>query len=153
MNIIFTAMNENILISGPITPEIVSAGISRLGNNTGLGGHSLFLGQVRSDMKGLKKVKAIEYSAYKEMLNKEAGVIKETVLSEYNDVNSIYILHSTGIVRAGEISLLVLVSAGHRHQAIAACTKTVELIKEKLPVWKKEIFEDDTHEWVRDKKA
>ena len=146
-------MQENILISGPITPEIVSAGVSRLGNNTGLGGHSIFLGQVRSDMKGLKKVKAIEYSAYGEMVNKEAVIITEAVLKEFNDVNSIYILHSTGIVLAGEISLMVLVSSGHRHHAIAACTKTVELIKEKLPVWKKEIFEDNTHEWVHDQHA
>lgn len=153
MNINITTMQENILISGPITPEIISAGISRLGNNPGLGGHSVFLGQVRSDMKGLKKVKAIEYSAYEEMVKKEALVIKEAVLKEFNDVNSIYILHSTGIVLAGEISLLVLVSAGHRHHAMAGCAKTVELIKEKLPVWKKEIFEDNTHEWVHDKKA
>jgi len=144
-------MQENILINGPITPEIISAGVSRLGNNIGLGGHSIFLGQVRSDMKGLKKVKAIEYSAYGEMVNKEAVIITEAVLKEFNDVDSIYFLHSTGIVLAGEISLLVLVSAGHRHHAISACAKTVELIKEKLPVWKKEIFEDNTHEWVHDK--
>jgi len=146
-------MPENILINGPITAEIISAGISSLGTNTGLGGHSIFLGQVRSDMKGRKKVKAIEYSAYGEMVNREAGIIKETVLKEFNDVNSVFILHSTGIVLAGEISLLVLVSAGHRHHAMAACSKTVELIKEKLPVWKKEIFEDNTHEWVHDKHA
>lgn len=146
-------MKENILINGPITPDIISAGVSRLGNNTALGGHSIFLGQVRSDMKGLKKVKAMEYSAYEEMVNKMAGIITEAVQKEFSDVNSIYILHSTGIVLAGEISLLVLVSGGHRHHAIAACAKTVELIKEKLPVWKKEIFEDDTHEWVDNKHA
>jgi len=146
-------MSENILISGPITPEIISSLVSRLADNTELGGHSIFLGQVRSDMKGVKKVKAIEYSAYGEMVNKEAGIITETVFKEYNDVKSIYILHSTGVVMAGEVSLFVLVSASHRHHAIAACAKTVELIKEKLPVWKKEIFEDNTHEWVHDKHA
>jgi molybdopterin synthase catalytic subunit len=43
--------------------------------------------------------------------------------------------------------LFILVSAGHRQQAIKACAKTVELIKERLPVWKKEIFEDDSHIW------
>jgi len=132
---------------------MVSAGVSNLGNNTRLGGHSIFLGKVRSDIKGLKKVKAIEYSAYEEMVNKEAGIISETILKEYYEVKSIYILHSTGIVLAGEISLLVLVSAEHRQHAIAACAKTVELIKEKLPVWKKEIFEDNTHEWVNDQHA
>jgi molybdopterin synthase catalytic subunit len=54
---------------------------------------------------------------------------------------------------AGEVSLLVLVSAGHRQQAMTACSKTVELIKEKLPVWKKEIFEDNTHEWAQNNHA
>jgi molybdopterin synthase catalytic subunit len=153
MKINITTMQEDFLISGPITPEIIYAGVSRLGNNTELGGHSVFIGQVRSDLKGLKKVKAIEYSAYEEMVKKEALVIKEAILKEFNDVNSIYILHSTGIVLAGEISLLVLVSAGHRHHAMDGCAKAVELIKEKLPVWKKEIFEDDTHKWVHDKKV
>jgi molybdopterin synthase catalytic subunit len=140
-------MPENILIIGPITNEIISSRLGSLGKKTDRGGHSVFIGQVRADITGRKKVKAIEYSAYEEMVKKEADNIKKTVLSEFNDVRSIFILHSAGIVMAGEISLFVLVSAGHRHHAMAACSKTVELIKEKLPVWKKEIFEDNTHEW------
>ena len=68
-------------------------------------------------------------------------------MSEFNDTKSVEIIHSTGIVKAGEISLFVLVSAGHRQQAIQACAKTVELIKEQFPVWKKETFDDDSHEW------
>jgi molybdopterin synthase catalytic subunit len=107
----------------------------------------IFLGQVRADEIKGKKVKAIEYSAYKELVNAEAEKIKKTILSEFSEVKSISIIHSTGIVKAGEISLLVFVSAGHRHQAMQACSKTVELIKENLPVWKKEIFEDDSHIW------
>lgn len=107
----------------------------------------IFLGQVRTDEIDGKRVKAIEYSAYSEMVNVEAEKIKETVLSEFADVKSIIIIHSTGIVKAGEISLLVFVSAGHRKQAMEGCGKTVDLIKANLPVWKKEIFEDDSHIW------
>jgi molybdopterin synthase catalytic subunit len=81
------------------------------------------------------------------MVNIEAENIKKKILSEFPDVKSVDIIHSTGIVSAGEISLLVFISAGHRHQAIQACSKTVELIKDNLPVWKKEIFEDDSHKW------
>jgi molybdopterin synthase catalytic subunit len=62
-------------------------------------------------------------------------------------------MHSTGRVNAGEISLFVLVSAGHRHQAMEACSKTVELIKSNLPIWKKEIFSDNTHEWQQNSLA
>ena len=107
----------------------------------------LFLGQVRADETQGKRVKAIEYSAYTEMVNAEAEKIKRTILSEFGDVKSIVIVHSTGVVNAGEISLLVLVCSGHRQQAVQACSKTIELIKSNLPVWKKEIFEDDSHTW------
>jgi molybdopterin synthase catalytic subunit len=59
----------------------------------------------------------------------------------------IVIIHSLGVVMTGEISMFVLVSAGHRDHATKACRQAVELIKERLPVWKKEIFEDNTYLW------
>ncbi len=140
-------MVTNYLINGPITQKVITHLMEKMGEKTDSGGHSVFLGQVRADEINRKKVKAIEYSAYEGMVKVEADKIKETILSEFGDAKSIDIVHSTGIVKAGEISLIVLVSAGHRHHAIQACSKTVELIKEKLPVWKKEIFDDDSHEW------
>jgi len=118
-----------------------------MGVKTDCGGLMLFLGQVRADEIDGKKVKAIEYSAYEEMVFAEVEKIKKTILSEFEDAKSIEIIHSSGIVNAGEISLLVFISAGHRQQAMLACSKTVEMIKENLPVWKKEIFEDDSHHW------
>jgi molybdopterin synthase catalytic subunit len=136
-------MLNNYLINGRVTQEVITALIEKAGEETGSGGHSLFLGQVRADKIDGKKVLAIEYSAYEGMADIEAGKIKEAVFSEFPDVKSIGIVHSTGIVKAGEISLLVFVSAGHRHQAMQACSKTVELIKEKLPVWKKELRSED----------
>jgi molybdopterin synthase catalytic subunit len=81
------------------------------------------------------------------MVHDEADNIIISVLKESDDVKSIDILHSTGIVKAGEISLLVAVSAGHRKQAMEACSKTVEMIKERLPVWKKEVYDDNSHTW------
>jgi len=140
-------MENNYLIDGPITQKVVGLLIEKLGENSDTGGHSIFLGQVRADEIKGKKVKAIEYSAYEEMVKVEAEKIKGIILAEFEDAKSIEILHSTGRVNAGEISLLVLISAGHRRHAIDACSKTVELIKECLPVWKKEIYDDDTHEW------
>jgi len=140
-------MEKNYLIHGPVSKEIISKLIERMGVQTDCGGHMLFLGQVRADEIDGKKVKAIEYSAYEEMVFTEVEKIKKAILSEFEDAKSVEIIHSTGIVKAGEISLLVFVSAGHRQQAMIACSKTVELIKENLPVWKKEIFQDDTHIW------
>ena len=142
-----STMVSNYLLKGPITQIAIIHLIEKILEKTDSGGHSVFLGQVRADEINGKKVRAIEYSAYEGMVTVEADKIKETVLSEFGDAKSIDIVHSTGIVKAGEISLIVFVSAGHRHQAMQACSKTVELIKEKLPVWKKEIFDDDSHEW------
>ena len=142
-------MDTDYLINGPITQKIISYFLEKMGKKTDSGGHSVFLGQVRADEINGKKVKAIEYSAYEGMVMVEADKIKATIMSEFQDAKSIDFVHSTGIVKAGEFSLFVLVSAGHRYQAINACSKTVELIKEKLPVWKKEIFDNNSHEWKR----
>ena len=140
-------MSQKTLINGPITQEMISSRLVMLAGNTDCGGHSVFIGQVRADVKGAKRVKAIEYSAYENMIEAEAGKIKGSILSEFNDVQSIDILHSRGVVMAGEASLFVLVSAGHRRHAIDACSKAVEMIKASLPVWKKEIFADNNSEW------
>jgi molybdopterin synthase catalytic subunit len=140
-------MIKNTLIDGPIAGDTISGLIGELGARTDAGGHSLFLGQVRADVTDGKEVSAIDYSAYDSMVNAEVNMIREKLMSEFRDVKSVEIIHSRGIVRAGEISLLVLVSAGHRHEAISACSKAVELVKENLPVWKREIFKDDTYRW------
>jgi molybdopterin synthase catalytic subunit len=144
-------MSDNYLIGGPVTSAVINTFIEKMAKETASGGHSIFLGQVRADEINGKIVMAIEYSAYESMVKAEADKIIETVLAEYDDVKSVRIIHSTGEVRAGEISLAILVSACHRQQAMQACTKTVELIKERLPVWKKEIFEDESHAWRENK--
>ena len=80
-------------------------------NRTDAGGHSIFLGQVSADCAGMKKVKAIEYSAYKAMVNKEADKIINNIISQFEEIKLIRIYHSVGIVMAGEISMAVLVAA------------------------------------------
>jgi molybdopterin synthase catalytic subunit len=140
-------MEVNYLTNGPVSQGVITQLIDKIGGKTNSGSHMIFLGQVRADDINGKTVKAIEYSAYAEMVYIEVENIKKSIFSEFPDVKSVDIIHSTGIVKAGEISLLVLVSAGHRLQAIQACSKAVELIKGNLPVWKKEIFNDDSHLW------
>jgi len=140
-------MKRVYLTEGAISQDLIAAMTGSLKKKTDSGGHMFFLGQVRADEMDGKRVRAIEYSAYPEMVQAEAEKIKAAILSEFTDVRSVDIIHSTGLVNAGEISLAVLVSAGHRQQAFEACSKTVELIKASLPVWKKEIFDDESHHW------
>jgi len=138
---------EHILVSGPIDSSLIVDYIDRVSDDKGSGAHSIFLGQVRNDKINGRTVEAIEYSAYKEMVEKEAQKIKDTVLTAYSDVNKVVITHSTGIVKAGELSLFVMVTAGHRDQATRACRHVVEMIKQNYPVWKKEMFDNDSHRW------
>jgi molybdopterin synthase catalytic subunit len=140
-------MNEHYLSEGPISAEKIMEEITKLGIRKDTGGHSIFLGQVRDDLSEGRRVTAIEYSAYEGMVSTEAEKIKKIIFNEFSDVLEIIIIHAVGAVKAGEISMFVLVSAGHRDHATRACRQTVELIKERLPVWKKEIFGGDTHRW------
>ena len=140
-------MEVNYLTDGPVSQKTISWLIEKMNSRTDSGGHMIFLGQVRADEINGEKVKAIEYSAYVELVTAEAEKIKKSIFAEFSDVKSVDIIHSTGIVPAGQISLLVLVSAGHRQQAFQACSKTVDLIKKNLPVWKKEIYNDESYTW------
>lgn len=135
------------LTEGAITADRIASEIKKLGDRKDTGGHSIFLGQVRDDISDGKRVAAIEYSAYEEMVSSEAERIKDILFKDFSDVLEIVLIHSVGIVKAGEVSLFVLVSAGHRDQAVSACREAVELVKEKLPVWKKEVFDDSSHKW------
>ncbi|MNW17871.1 Molybdopterin synthase catalytic subunit [compost metagenome] len=58
-----------------------------------------------------------------------------------------HIHHSLGTVHAGEICLFVFTSSKHRNEATMACNEVVERIKNELPIWGKEIFEDETYQW------
>jgi len=139
------------LINGPISPELIASRISLRENRKDTGGHSVFLGQVRGDIIDGKEVEAIEYSAYNQMVNTEAERMISEIRNAYNDVLDVDLLHSVGIVKTGQISLFVMVSAGHRDHAIKACSQFVEMLKKRLPVWKKELFADDSHRWTENR--
>ncbi len=133
-------MKNRYLVGGPITPLLISELMTLGDDDTGTGAVSIFIGRVRDDEVEDKRVKAIEYSAYEEMAVREADGIANTVRSAFTDVRSVIIVHSLGVVRAGETSLFIMVSAGHRDHATRACRHTLEMVKEKLPVWKKELY-------------
>ena len=138
---------DKYLVDGPITPGIISGYLEELGERKNCGAHSVFMGQVRDDDIDGQKVVAIEYSAYDNMVEAEASRIIDNTRNAFSDIQDISILHSTGVVRSGEISLFILVTAGHRDQAVRGCRHILELIKENWPVWKKELFEDASHRW------
>jgi len=139
-------MPKKIFIQGPIPPEKISDSVAKHQSKTTIGAHSMFVGQVRADEVDGKTVAAIEYTAYKEMAGKELDKIREEAFSKY-DLVCAHIYHSLGEVRAGELCFFVFTSSAHRKAAREACRFLVDEIKGKVPIFGKEIFEDETHQW------
>lgn len=137
---------KNIFVQGPISPEKIANSIANHAAKTDIGGHSIFLGQVRADEKEGGKVRAIDYTAYEEMALQQAFEIREDVFAKYQ-LTCMHIYHSLGEVKTGEICLFVFTSSKHRKAAMQACDELVERIKSELPIWGKEIIDDDTSVW------
>jgi molybdopterin synthase catalytic subunit len=137
---------KNIFIEGPITAAFIGGQIAAHQSKTGIGGHSIFLGQVRADIIRGGKIVAIEYTSYREMALDKMQAIREAVISKYA-LTCMHVYHSLGKIAAGEICLFVFTSAPHRKAAIEACSETVERVKAELPIWGKEIFEDESFQW------
>lgn len=137
---------HNVFIRGPIIPELIAKLIADHGKKRQIGAHSFFLGQVRNDRIDNSEVTAIEYSAYQEMAEEQTRQIREDIFKKYA-IDCMHIYHSLGVVKAGEICLLVFVSSGHRKAAIDACEEAVERIKKEVPVWGREILIDNKSQW------
>ena len=137
---------KKVFQQGPISPEKIATSIANHQSKTNIGAHSIFLGQVRADEIDGKTVQAIDYSAYEEMAEKEFYNIREAAFEKF-DLTCMHIYHSLGPVKAGEICLFVFTSSAHRKAATEACSYLVEEIKVKVPIFGKEVFEDETHQW------
>jgi molybdopterin synthase catalytic subunit len=137
---------KNIFVQGAIQPSFIGESIVKHQSNTNIGGHSIFLGQVRADEIDGKHVVAIEYTAHEEMALEKMAEIRESIFEKYA-LTCMHVYHSLGKVAAGEICLFVFTSSAHRKIAINACEEMVEKIKAELPVWGKELFLDETYQW------
>lgn len=141
---------KNIFVDGPIAPAFIADSIAKHGTKTSIGGHSIFMGQVRADEIEGKTVSAIEYTTFEDAALEKMHEIREEIFEKY-PLNCMHVHHSLGSINAGEICLFVFTSSAHRKPAIDACTEIVERLKAELPIWGKEIFEDNTHQWKENK--
>ncbi len=137
---------KNIFTQGAIAASFIADSIAKHSSKTNIGAHSIFLGQVRTDVIDEKKVMAIEYTTYEELALGKMHTIREDIFAKY-ELTCMHVHHSLGKVAVGEICLFVFTSSAHRRAAIDACNEVVERIKTELPVWGRELFEDETHQW------
>lgn len=129
---------KNIFVPGSISPEKIAQSIAHHANKTSIGGHDIFLGQVRADHINGNIVQAIEFTANESLALTIAHDLRETAFQKF-DITCLHIYHSIGLVPTGSICFFVFVSAPHRKAAFDACRWLVDALKEQLPVWGKEI--------------
>ena len=104
------------------------------------GGTVVFIGTVRDRTQG-KTVIRLEFEAYEPMALSEMRKIAEQALRQFA-VQRIAIHHRTGVLAIGDIPVVIAASAAHRAAAFEACQYCIDTLKQTVPIWKKEFFED-----------
>jgi len=105
----------------------------------------LFAGVVRNNNLG-RQVDHLVYEAYAPLAERTMADIAGEARTRW-DLNAVAIHHRTGRLEIGEASLLVAVASPHRAEAFAACGYCVDRVKQIVPVWKKEVW-DDGSSWI-----
>jgi molybdopterin synthase catalytic subunit len=129
------------LTHAALDPESLTAQVRRDTN----GAVVTFLGTTRDNFQG-KTVLKLEYEAFEEMALAKLEEVRGEVREEFQ-IEDIAIAHRVGVVPIGEISLVIAVASPHRKEAFLACHQAVDRVKEIVPIWKKEVYEDGAR-WV-----
>ena len=129
------------LVDGPLDLDAVVAEVA----DERAGGIATFQGTVRRQSRG-RQVIALEYEAYAGMAEKVMAEIAEGVKERY-ELCEVAIAHRTGRCDVGDVSVAIAVSAPHRQDALSACRDVIDELKERVPLWKKELYEGG-EEWI-----
>ena len=109
------------------------------------GGVASFVGTVRAQNAN-RKVLHLEFECYEAMALKEMQRIAEDCTEKFK-VKNICIHHRIGVVKVGDPAVVIAVNAEHRNGIFDACSYIIDTLKQTVPIWKKEVFEDGSH-WV-----
>lgn len=114
-------------------------------HDPGAGAVSLFVGTVRNATRG-DEVFQLEYEAYEPMALSEMRKLAEEAKQKYQLLQTL-IIHAVGVKKVGDRVVVIGASAPHRKDAMAATTFMIDKLKETVPIWKKEFFENQ-QVWV-----
>ncbi|MEQ9438968.1 MAG: molybdenum cofactor biosynthesis protein MoaE [Cyclobacteriaceae bacterium] len=109
------------------------------------GAVDMFIGTVRNHTQD-RSVVRLDYEAYDAMAVKEMEKLATQVGDRW-PVEKIAIHHRKGTLEIGDIAVIIAVATPHRQEAFEACKFTIDTLKQTVPIWKKEIF-DDGEVWV-----
>jgi molybdopterin synthase catalytic subunit len=130
-----------------ISPEpIDSAALIRGLHDVAAGACATFEGRVRNRNDG-RPVRALDYEAYAPLAEKEGERILTEALAKFPILNAICV-HRTGSLVLGDLAVWVGVVAEHRAAAFDACRYVIDQAKARVPIWKREHYDDGATEWV-----
>jgi len=124
------------LIQGSVNVNDVEAAVT----SPDAGGTVVFIGTVRNQTQS-KKVLRLEFEAYKPMALKELEKIGNDIKEKW-DALAISIHHGLGVLQIEEVAVAIAIACPHRKAAFEACAYAIDTLKETVPIWKKEYFED-----------
>jgi len=107
-----------------------------------------FRGCVRNINEG-REVCGIDYDAHLPLARKALEEIRNEILEASPQLGDVLIFHRTGRLSLGETSLLVGVASPHRKEAFRACEDIIIEIKKRVPVWKRELYADESEAWLK----
>ena len=129
------------LVDGPIDVGAARRAVDHPGNGCVI----VFEGVARDTFEG-RRVVRLEYEAYAEMAEPVLAAIAGEIEVQWPGVR-VAMVHRTGVVAIGEPSVVIVIGAPHRAEGYAASRHAIEALKARLPVWKKEIYEDEGSAW------
>lgn len=130
-----------------IVTEVIDVGaIVDEVSGVGRGAVATFLGTVRNTSGG-RSVTGLEYSAYEAMATREMDAIVSEATAIANGV-AIVAVHRVGGLAVGDVCVMIAAAHSHRAPAFDACRYTIEEIKKRVPIWKRERYDDGSFEWV-----
>ena len=109
------------------------------------GGNCIFVGTVR-EFTNNEEVVALEFETYEAMALKEMKKIADQACKKWK-LNKVVMRHAIGVKKVQEPVVVVGVSSAHRPECFEACRFLIDTLKERVPIWKKEIFKDKSV-WV-----
>ena len=134
-----------------VSTRITKDSLDGFGSFENLGTHEdgavlIFQGRVRNTNDG-RSVSSLSYEAYGDMAKQELGAICREASRRF-EVGSIEASHRVGDLALGQVSVVIGIAAPHRDTCYAASRWVIEAIKERLPIWKHEHYQDGDSHWV-----
>ena len=135
-------MEKFSIVDTPIDPTALAASMG----NESAGAFTSFEGWVRNRNEG-RGVRALDYEAHRAIAEAEGRRILEEALQQFEIVD-VVCQHRVGALQLGDCAVWVGVTSGHRGDAFAACRFVIDEVKERVPIWKKEHYDDGDSGWV-----